>query len=635
MLPLDLSSFTFVSDPRLHPDGSRIAFVTSRMDLDEDRYERRIHLWDGAGHRPFTSGKADASPRWSPDGSMLAFLRSVDDQPPQLALMPTDGGEAEIVTDFELGVSEAEWSPDGSTIAVVATDYVDEWRDMDDEERARHPRRITRPAYRWDNRGWRHDRRSALHLVDVADRTVRRLTRPDHDEGGIAWSPDGTELAFVSARHPEWGFDPGNQVFRIKVSDGPVEAVTEVGSWSTLSYRPDGALTAVGNPDRWDFPSVPKLYRIDGDQPEVLFDVDRNLSPYNPPISPSGPQWLDDGTAIAVLEDSARLDVIRIDGAEVTPIIQERMLVTGVSPRRDGSAFAFVATTATDPGNLWWWEDGETRRLTDLNAGLSLVEPSHFTFERDGAEIDVWVFLPEGDHEVPVLLNIHGGPATQYGWGFFDEFQMYVAAGYGVVACNPRGSSGKGTEFVRGPVERWTEERPPDLEDIVTALNQAMARYGRLDPLRLGIMGGSYGGLMTTRILAVENRFRSAVPERGLYSFTSFTGTSDIGLWFGGCYLGPKAGWEERWAASPLARADRITTPCLIIHSEADHRCPIEQAEQLFSALVSNGTHAELLRFPGESHELSRGGKPRHRVERFEAILDWHAQHLGAPDVTT
>jgi dipeptidyl aminopeptidase/acylaminoacyl peptidase len=199
-----------------------------------------------------------------------------------------------------------------------------------------------------------------------------------------------------------------------------------------------------------------------------------------------------------------------------------------------------------------------------------------------------------------------------------------------VVACNPRGSSGRGDDFVRVPVGRWVEERPPDLEDLLAVADAAVERFDRLDSDRQGIMGGSYGGFMSGMILAVDHRWKSAVPERGVYSFSSFAGTSDIGYWFPRMYIGePDPERADLWLASPLARAHRVTTPCLLIHSEADFRCPIEQAEQYFSALYTNGVEVEMLRVPESSHELSRSGKPRYRKERFEAIVGWHARHLG------
>jgi dipeptidyl aminopeptidase/acylaminoacyl peptidase len=649
MRPDDLSRFASVTDPNLHPDGIRIAFVVSRMDFDEDRYDRRVWLWDGAEARPFTSGPGDGRPRWSPDGTRLVFLRTGADEGsvPQVAVMPADGGEAEVLTDFPLGAREAEWSPDGSRLAVVGASWTDEWAGMDDDERTRHPRRVTRFGSRFDDLGWRHDRRSNVFLVDPdGGGDPIPLSDGDFHDGGAAWRPDGAAVAFVSARHDERGMDSGNQVWEVPLDGGEPDAVTGVGVWSSPSYRPDGVLFAFGLADQWAYPDVAGLWRLgDGDPQRVAGHVDRSLTSAHPPVAPPGPQWIGADRCLTVMEDAGTVRVVSVSTTsdEVADVAGGQRLVTGISPRPDGSAFAFTATSPTDPGELWWWEDGEERRLTGLNevfrADGGLVEPEHFVLERDGSEIDVWVLLPPGEGPVPGVLNIHGGPATQYGFGFFDEFQVEAGAGYGVIACNPRGSSGRGRDFVRTPVGRWTEDRPPDLEDILAVLDEALRRHPRIDPDRLGIMGGSYGGFMTTRIIAVDHRFRCAVPERGLYSFSSFRGTSDIGYRFPRMYLGDVTpdDWETLHRAGSLARAHLIRTPCLILHSEGDLRCPIEQAEQLFAILAAGGVEVEMLRFPGGSHELSRSGKPQHRRERFEAILEWLGRHLadGSADVTT
>jgi dipeptidyl aminopeptidase/acylaminoacyl peptidase len=362
--------------------------------------------------------------------------------------------------------------------------------------------------------------------------------------------------------------------------------------------------------------------------------IDRALVTFAPALSPGGPQWLDDGSALSTLEDSGRVRIVRItsDG-EVEDLIGGDRLVTGISPRPDGSAAVFTATSATDPGEVWWWENGEERRLTTLNDEFrettTLADPQRFLIDHDGVEIEGWVYLPEGDAKVPLLFNVHGGPATQYGYGFFDEFQVYAGAGYGVVAINPRGASGYGNEFVRAVVGAWHEAMPPDLVDLLAAPDVAAGQFPRLDLDRMGIMGGSYGGFATVRVTAEDQRYKSAVAERGLYVWTSFGGTSDIGTYFDGMYVRRGATRDELWAASPLRHADRITTPTLVLHSETDWRCPIEQGEQLFALLQNNGVESEMLRFPGESHELTRGGKPKHRVERFEAVLEWHGRYLG------
>jgi dipeptidyl aminopeptidase/acylaminoacyl peptidase len=637
MRPDQLGDYRVPSDPRLHPDGVRAAFVVTQIDLEGDRYVRRIWLWDGGEARPLTAGDMDTAPRWSPDGTRLAFLRKgpEDEDRPQVAMLRLDGGEATVVTDFELGASELAWSPDGACLAVVASEWANEWKDLDAEERGRRPRRLTRLGYRFDAKGWTYDKRAHIWTVDPdGDQDPVCLTPGDFNEAQIVWSPDGQDIAFVSERHDERDIDPGSQIWSVPSGGGTAEALSDVGTWTLPSYDRDGSLYAIGTDDRWAGPTVVPLRRRDADGSWTqVTRIDRNLASMSPPVSPPGPQWLEDGTALSVLEDSGRLRIVRITGdGDVEDLIGGDRLVTGIDPRLDGSAAVFAATAPTDPGDIWWWEDGVERRLTDLNGGFrettTLTAPERFVMDHDGVEIEGWVYLPEGDDTVPLLFNIHGGPATQYGYGFFDEFQVYAGAGYGVVAINPRGASGYGTAFVRAVVGAWREEMPPDLVDLLAAPDAAASWFPRLDTERMGVMGGSYGGFATVMVASADHRYRSAVAERGLYVWASFGATSDIGTFFDGMYIRRGATREELWAASPLRHANSITTPTLVVHSETDWRCPIEQGEQLFALLQGNGVESEMVRFPGESHELSRGGKPKHRVERFEAILDWHARHL-------
>ena len=636
MTPDDLGGYATLSDPQLHPDGIQVAFVVSRLDLEQDRYERRIWRWDGTTARQFTHGPVDTRPRWSPDGSRLAFLRASGEpgKPAQLAVMDAAGGEAAVVTSFGLGVIEAEWSPLGSRLAVIATEWLEP--DLTEDERKRRPRRLRDAGYRFDNLGWLHDRRRNVYLVDPAGGDPVALTTGDHRDGGVTWRPDGAAVGFISARHERRYVEPGSQAWEVGVGGGEPRALVERGSWGEISYRPDGVVHLVGDPDPWGYPRVTGVWRLEPSGPmRLAAALDRNFTPPSG-VFPSGPQWLGDGRFRSALEDRGTVRIVEVgtDGMWSDVAGGERV-ITGMTTRGDGTAMAITATTGTDPGELVWWEKGVETVLTEVNAafrdGAGLVSAEHFIVEHDGMDLDAWVLLPPGADRVPLLLNIHGGPATQYGFGFFDEFQIYAGAGFGVVACNPRGSSGRGTDFVRVPVGRWTEERPPDLEDILAVVDAALVRFPRLDPDRMGIMGGSYGGFMTGRILPVDQRWKSAVPERGLYSFGSFMGTSDIGYSFPRNYLGTgeRRDWTAMWAASPLAMADRITTPCLIVHSEEDFRCPIEQAEQFYSVLLQQGVEAEMLRFPGSSHELSRSGKPKYRRERFEAIVDWHRRHLA------
>ncbi|MCP3995189.1 MAG: S9 family peptidase [bacterium] len=639
MRPEQLGDFVTPSDPCLHPDGERIAFVVTKMDLEEDEYLRRIWLWDGESARPLTSGPADISPRWSPDGSRLAFVRKTDsdDAKPQLAVLDMAGGEAEVITDYPLGVTEIVWSPDGDRIAVVAAEWIPELADVEPEERKRQARRVTRFPYRFDNMGWVGDRRQHIHMVDVATGDSTPITSGDCDESGVAWHPSGDLVAFVSARHERRGLDPGSQVWTVPAAGGELEPQTELGLWGATVFDPAGSLYVSGINDVWGHPDVAPLYRVEdgGSLVNLTAHLDRNIYPGAPTVSPPGPQWLEDGSAVITVEDSGSVHVLTMapDGS-TEKLLGGKRAITGASPNADGTRIAFVATSPTDPGELYLLEAGEERQLTQLNEGFAeeagLVEPESFVISHDGVEVEGWVYLPPGDDKVPVLFNIHGGPAAAYGNWFFDEFQVYAAAGYGVVATNPRGSHGYGSEHVRAIVGTWHQEDSPDMVDLLATVDTAAGLFPRLDTERLGVMGGSYGGYATARVTSRDQRFKSAVAERGVFSFTSFSGTSDIGPWFSRMYLGDGLDdLETAWLSGPLSAADAITTPTLLLHSEGDFRCPIEQAEQMFVKLQLNGVESEMVRFPApEGHELSRSGSPKHRVERFEIILDWHGRYL-------
>jgi dipeptidyl aminopeptidase/acylaminoacyl peptidase len=636
MRPDQIGDFRVPSDAFLHPDGERAVFVVTQMDLDEDEYVRQIWIWDGETSRPFTSGRADTSPRWSPDGSTLAFLRKGpgDDDRPQLALLPIDGGEAEVVTDFELGVSALEWSPDGTKVALVAPEYVDDFEE--EEERNRAPRRIKHPAFRYDNEGWKYNRRSHIWIYDIALDETTQITDGDYDESGPSWSPDGGTITYLSDAHEDRWLRPLNQVFTVPAAGGESNVVSQLGVWAWAGFNSSGMLHAVGREtDEFTLdPSPFQRVETDGSLTQ-LTDIDRDIMPGHPPGPLTAPIFTADGSATMVIEDRGTQRVISVAPSGVaTDVLGGERIITGWSPSGDGGLAVFTASSPTEPGEVYVWDGKGERQISNLNdefvAAVDLVAPQEFTFESDGHEIHGWVYLPDGKDTVPLLLNIHGGPYAQYGWGFFDEFQVYVGAGYGVVAVNPRGSSGYGLEHGEAPCGRWSEEMPPDLLDLKDAPYAAAEQFPRLDADAKGIMGGSYGGLATAMLTSMDTSYLSAVAERGVYNWVSMAGTTDI-PWFMHLYLltDMPDGADEIWAASPLARAHAIETPTLIVHSEGDFRCPVEQGQQLFGILYRGGVDTEMLLFPpDEGHELSRSGTPKHRMERFDAILDWHDKYL-------
>lgn len=623
MKPEDLGRFSVPQTPVIC--GRGIAHALTEMNLEDDRYERRIRLISDDGERALTAGPNDSSPTWSPDGNALAFLR-VDSGRAQVAVLPADGGESRVVTDFDPGVEHVAWSPDSRHLLVVAVTWTEEWDGLDGDERERKPRRIDSVPFRFDNRGWLHNRRRHLWLVDpTGSEEPRCLTPGDFDDEYPAWSPDGSRVAFLSDHDPRRGLLRGTEVWEVRVDTGEIRQAADRGGWDAVSYRPDGVLHLVGHPSL-DWPVVGGFYRVEG---EELIDLTGHLDRSVTAVTTSGGpvvRWIGDDAYLSI-EDAGSVGIIRVrPDATVDHVIEGRREVSGFDVSAD--TLAFVASETDRLPEVYEMVDGEERQLTKQD-GLDLVPGHHFRVVSDGVEIDAWVYLPEGDDTVATLVSIHGGPAAQYGHGFFDEFQIYAGAGFGVIACNPRGSAGRGTEFVRAVTgEGWGVV---DRSDVNAVIDAAVERFPRLDPGRIGIQGGSYGGFLTSWMIARDERFSSAVVERALLSFPSFAGTSDIGPTFPGSYIDFEFpdDWATLWGKSPLAYAHQITTPTLIVHSENDFRCPIEQAEQLFTTLLRIGTETVLLRFPGEGHELSRSGKPRHRMERFEAILDWHARLLG------
>jgi dipeptidyl aminopeptidase/acylaminoacyl peptidase len=657
MKPADLALLRTLGAPTLSPDGRRAVVAVTRPDLDADEYRGQLWLADTESDgpaRPLTYGPRDGAPVWSPDGRWLAFLRvaatdaSGPDSKPQLYLLPMEGGEPRRITQHPLGAGAPAWSPDSGRLAYTARvpepgRYGTTEGVSSDKE---PPRRITTLRFREDNVGFTNDRRPQVFVVDpFADEpSPVQVTEGDYDHGSVVWSPDGSRLAFISARHASRDLDLFSDVFTCTPDGGDLRQVTDttVGAgWPV--FTPDGSgiafLGEALGADGRDFVGWSGgIYLVPAGGTSA---APRRLT------DPATLALVSQGTGLVLVGDEQGAEVLAIAerrGAaqlvrvplpaagtagfvETKPVIQGARQVLGCAAA--GGVVVATITDAVNAGELVAVRGDEEKRLTSFGADLAAtggVRPMHelTATAPDGYPVHGWIVRPEGPGPHPVLLSIHGGPFRQYGWALFDEAQVYAGAGYAVVMGNPRGSAGYGEEHARAIRHAMGTV---DADDLLALLDAALAEPD-LDADRVGVMGGSYGGFMTTWLAGhTGHRFKAAIPERAVTVWDSFIGSSDIGYFFAEAYAGTDR--EKVAAQSPLEFADKIDIPVLIVHSEQDWRCPVEQAQRLYVALKSRGVPTELLLFPGEGHEMSRSGLPSHRLARFEAILDWWSRYLS------
>ena len=664
-----------VGDPALSPDGSLLAFVHSRIDPETLQSQSRIRLLnlgddipdtaDAAAIPDFTAGPRDGLPRFAPDGRTIAFLRGPASGPKQLWLIGVDGDAARQLTHQPGGVIDLAWSPDSRQLAYVADEKPADPADSGDAAGTAFPQGsvVRRIRYRYDGLGWRGDAHFHIFLADVDTGESRQITDGDWDDFLPAWSPDGNRLAFVSGRREDRDVRARTEAYVVATdrrlanlkpksaagtdeaddwSDGAELWSGDLGSVGALTWSPDGRqLLAAASPlpgglGLWQS----LLYLLEpGQEPQPITDDAIRPVVGIPGISPN-PElaWYADGR-IRFLGESRGQSWLMETTAAGGPVKRRGgggMQSSALALDTAGRQAILVANTPQSPSDLLLLDGNDTagRVLTDYNRAYLAehppARPEKFTLEREGWEIECRLYFPpdfDPARQYPLVLEIHGGPNGAFYDAFAPLHQVLATNGYLTLAVNPRGSSTYGVDFMTAVLADWGGA---DYLDLMAAVDAVAARP-YVDAVRLGIHGYSYGGYMTAWSIGHTNRFRAAVIGAPCIDLVSMYGTSDIGVSFGEVQWGgaPMDNFAELVRRSPLTYAPQVETPALLLHGEADHRCPLSQSESYFVQLRRLGKTAELVRFPGGSHAFPRQGHPALREEYLARTLAWFERYLG------
>jgi len=663
----DLLKFTWIADPQIAPDGSHVAYVRVTVNEKENRYETSLFSVATSGAeapRRLTSNVRDTMPRWSPDGRRIAFVRSIEKdgkpQPGQVYLLDMKGGEAYPLTQDAKGVTSIEWSPDGKTIAFTAPLGADEQEKRDKAEDAKSDVQvITRAVYRSNGNPTYVDPGRRTHIFTVPARNdadqpqTKQVTDGEYDERDIEWAPDGSKIYFVSTRVPEAYYqDNDSDLYSVPAAGGTLTKVASIeGTISAPRLSPDGRRIAFvgiphGNPVRSY--SEPDLFVVDaapGSTPRNLteaydFDIAGGIGgDQSPPRGQSGNSivWSKDAASLIVASaehGSANLKRVTIATGKVDAVTDGQHAVGAFTATPDGSTIAATISTQTNIGDLFVIE-GKPRQITNVNqelfSDIQQSEPEEIWYKSfDGRNIQGWILKPpnfDSGKKYPLILEIHGGPHAAYGNVYTHEFQWMAAKGYVVLFTNPRGSTSYGQEF--GNIIQY-HYPGDDYKDLMAGVDELLKR-GYVDANRMGVTGGSGGGLLTNWTITQTQRFKAAVAQRDIADWYGFWFTADFWLatptWF------HKAPWEDPQdfaARSPITHVANVTTPTMFVLGDQDYRTPpADGGEMMFRALKYRKIPTVMVRFPRENHELSRSGEPKHRVERLQHIVGWMDQWLA------
>lgn len=639
--PEDTQRFQHVSEVRISPDGRLVALEVTRTDYPANRHHSVVAVTSADGSRPLqiltAPGANESSPRWSPDGRRLAVLTDTKGEASALWTMDPDGSHRQHVTDVvstnQRFADEEEgdpyaWSPDGKWFAFAGVDPAN-------QARGREPLVITRYMYQAYT-DYDDGRRTQIWVVGAGGGQPRLLSDGHAVDLAPAWSPDGSQIVFVSNREPDPDFHRNDDLFVVDVATGRVRQLTStVGSEVHPVWSPDGKWIAyLATKRKWaTYDSMAEDFHIwvtpaDGGQGrEVNATLDRRSLTV---------AWAPDSrSVIFTAEDRGRVLPYRVsvEGGESTSLFSADVAVIDPSIARDGR-LAFGLTSTTRPTEAAVLDVGAAspRVITQVNAPalatLATRDAEMLWFRStENTPVQGWLLTPDGaspTHKVPLVLFIHGGPHGAFGYTFSPEHQMYAARGYAVLYINPRGSSAYGQQFSDACIGNWGGV---DYEDLMMGLDQVLTTHQQLDPDRMFVTGTSYGGFMTNWVVTHTGRFRAAVTREGMSNLMTDQSLSDA--WdLEVIEFGPPATNADnylRW--SPIRYIANAVTPTMIIHGDRDHDVTMAEAGQMYSGLRLQGVESQLVIYPREPHGFH---EPHHIVDAYDRMWRWFEAHRSS-----
>jgi dipeptidyl aminopeptidase/acylaminoacyl peptidase len=629
-----------VGAPRVSPDGKRMVYTVNEAVMAPDKSEFVTQIWmanlDTKQSIQLTYGdKSSTNPKWSPDGNWIAFTSNRKDNRNNLYLLSMNGGEAEPLTDGKSSVANFNWSPDGRSIALTMSDPKTEEEEKNDKGKN---------DFRWVDENIKFARLYVLPIQKDANgkREPRKLTTVNYHVEDFDWSNDGSHIVFGHVKSPVANDWTSSDVSIIEVANGKVSVLANSpAAESGPLYSPDGksiAVIASDNPPRWAQSAVIQIFAATGGQPKSLigsFDGQPSVAGWS---SDSKRIYFSEargtGTQIYTLDVAAN----RIEEIKTTPAV-----IGAISLNRSGTTFGFVRQTSDTPADAFIASTSNFTpvQITQVNAEIKTPPVGRtevITWKsKDGKDIEGLLTYPVGyqaGQRVPLILNIHGGPAGVFQQTFLGgrgayPLATFSARGFAILRPNPRGSSGYGTEFRRANTRDWGFG---DYQDLMTGVDRVIA-MGVADPARLGVMGWSYGGFMTSWIVTQTQRFKAASAGAPVTNLMSFNGTADIPSfipdYFGGQFWEVMDLYQKH---SPMFNVKAVTTPTMIQHGEADVRVPISQGYEFYNALKVKGVPTRMLVLPRQPHGPN---EPKMQLAAMKANLEWFEKHIGSKRETS